>query len=88
MLPQCDLIAGGILRELGDLSTAADHLEAAEAGHLDPYEAAWLAWEQALLAHAQHDPAAAAAHRTAAQVQARALHNAWLERQFSVGVGG
>jgi tetratricopeptide (TPR) repeat protein len=82
MLPFCALVEGGLLRETGDLPAAAARLAEAAAGRFDPYEAAWLAWEQALLARAQGDFDAAGAHLTTALALARQLRNAWLERRF------
>ena len=83
MLPQCDLVEGGILRDLRDLPAAATRLDAAAATRLDPYDAAWLAHEQAALARAQGDLPAAAAYQARALDLARQLHNPWLEARFT-----
>jgi tetratricopeptide (TPR) repeat protein len=82
MLPYCAMIEGGVLRELGDLPAAAACLTEAAAAPFDPYDAAWLAWEQAHLARAQGDFDAAGDHLTRALDLARQLHNPWLEQQF------
>ena len=82
MLPFCALVEGGLLRETGDLPAAAARLAEAAAGRFDPYDAAWLAWEQAWLARAEGDFDAAGAHLTRALALARQLHNPWLERRF------
>ena len=83
MLPQCDLVEGGILRDLGDWPAAAARLTAAATAALDPYEAAWLAHEQAALARAQGDADAATAHQVRALDLAGQLHNPWLAARFA-----
>ncbi len=84
MLPQCDLVEGGILRDLGDFPAAAARLITAADGALDPYEAATLAGEQAALARAADDPAAAT-HQARALALAQQLHNPWLVARFAGG---